>query len=188
MEIKSIDSNSSNAKESNLSFKLINEVDCDEMINNFCCGNQIIDNFLKNDSKDPDLSITYLLIDNNKTLVGFYSLICSSLLEVNEGKIVSSTPAIEIKMLAIDNNYQSKNIPNRNFTYAHLMLVHCIDKIDEITKSIGAEYIVLNSTPEGYNLYTKVGNFDVIDEDYLLPDWKSDPDAIRMAKQIRPKL
>lgn len=101
-ETKSIDSNSSNIKESNLSFKLINEIDCDEMNNN--------------------------------------------------------------------------------------MLVHCIDKIGEIMKSIGAEYIVLNSTPEGYYLYTKVGNFDVIDEDYLLPDWKSDPEAIRMAKQIRLKL
>lgn len=159
------------------------------MINNIHCGNLIIDNFLKTQSRDPDQYITYLLIDSNKILVGFYSLICSSLLEVDsKGKIVSSIPSIEIKMLVIDKRYQSESIPNRNFTFAHFMLVNCIETINEISKSIGAEYKVLNSTEEGYNLYTNVGNFEIINEEYLLPDWKSDPDAKRMARQIRPKI
>ena len=159
----------------------------DEMCSSFNCGNAILDNFIRYDSCNTSISKTYLMIEDDTKLIGFYSLCCSSLLEIKDEKnnIESSAPAICLKMFAIDKKYQDKIIDGYEHTYAHFMLTVCLDKIKEIKNQyIGAECIILNSTQEGYELYKNVGDFYELESDYELPDYNENPNAIKMYRSI----
>lgn len=163
----------------------------DEMCNSFDCGNSVLDNFLRNESCDTDISKTYLMIEDDVKLIGFYSLTCSSLLEINDKNknVESYIPAICLKMFAIDKKYQDIKITGYGHTYAHFMLTACIDKIKEIKDHyVGAECIILNSTKDGYELYKNVGDFHKLDGEYKLPDYSENPNAIKMYRSIYSKI
>lgn len=157
----------------------------DSLCNKFDCGNLVINRFLVEQSCDTDISKTFLMIENNTKLIGFFSLSCNSLLEMRKNKIVESKAAIALKMFAIDKEYQHTKIKGYGHTYATLMLFICLDLIDTIkNKYIGAECIILNSTNEGYKLYKNKGGFNTLDSEYELPDSNENIDAIKMYKVI----
>lgn len=180
---------------------IVYNVNSNEIIKRLCfsfnCGNLIIDNFLKGpNSLDSSICKTYLFVscdDNNiiNDLIGFFSLSTDAMLEKSadytSGKIFNGS-AIRISMFAIDKRYQQLKIKTENseHTFASMMLLYCINRIEDIVKNdVGAAYIVLNSTSEGFNLYKHIGNFEVIDEDYLTPIHPSDGiNCIAMYKPI----
>lgn len=185
-----------------INYKLITyNHDSDEIIKQLClkfsCGNIVIDNFLKTyKALDITISKTYLFIscgDNDRIidLIGFFSLSTDSMLEKADnspvGKVFNGS-AIRIMMFAIDKKYQQSkmNLAFNNRTFASTMLLYCIKVIRSIVNNhLGASYIVLNSTKEGFNLYSHTGKFEILDEDYAMPIHKEDgEECIMMYKPV----
>lgn len=98
----------------------------DDLCKTFKCGNVVLDKFLRDESYDTDISKTYLMVENDINIVGFFSLSCSSLLEINNAnRIESSAPAVSIKMFAVDQEYQDKK--NRKlWSYICKFYVDCV--------------------------------------------------------------
>lgn len=130
----------------------------------FYCGNDDIDEFLKNYAlaeQDDKLSRTYLVILNND-VIGFFSLAASSI-EVLAIETTDSIeqfsesvyPAIDIPKLAIDKKFQRKGI-------GEYTLKAAIGKILSISEDIGCRYITLDSVKDKVGFYKKYG-FKIVD-------------------------
>lgn len=162
-------------------------------ISAFSCGNLFIDNFLEStDSCNPSVCKTYLLIDEldkeEFNLIGYYSLSTDAVSESSNGILRFNGGAIRISMFAIDKRYQGKRLcfEQKEQTLASFLLIHCLKEIRAIAQNnVGAMYIVLNSTQEGYNLYTNTGEFEPFDEDLLTLHHEDDgKESIGMYKTL----
>ena len=186
-----------------------------EYVNDFNCGNIRINNYLLNEACYFEIAKTYLFVKevcstNNNTseeivtetyLIGFFSLCADSLIEEDIIKAVDDSSnekttnninqissAIKIHMFAIDERYQKKrdlSLNEKPITYAHCMLMMCLNIIEEIVKRyLGATYIVLYSTKEGEGLYKYVGGFEELEETMSVPKSESDIKLLPMYRVI----
>lgn len=161
-------------------------LDNKSLTSSFDCGNVFINNFLYNHSLDENISKTFLLIQNDKIVIGFFSLCCSCLLEKNNDIYTTENPAIEIKMFAIDKNYHDTIIEEYGHTYAHFMLLQCLNLIEKISSNyVGASCCVLTATDDGYPLYKNVGGFEELEDDYMVPDSNNEKHQTQMYRAIR---
>lgn len=140
-------------------------------VEGFNCGNQHINNYLQLQGDCYEIAKTFILIDENAVnTIGFFSLCADSLLEKDGLDFIQAGSAIRINMFAIDNRYKGIRkiaIDSKPITFAHFLLIQCISIIKDIVEQyIGATYIVLHSTKEGYNLYHKIGNFEELDDEF----------------------
>ena len=151
-----------------------------KLSSSFSCGNKIIDNFLKSsDSLESDICKTYVMIETErKEIIGFFSLCTDAVLSPpkykDESRFTFVGGAIRIYMFAIDEKYQKQSVEmvvseNETIskTYASILLLTCLDYIDEIANDyVGAMYIILSATKEGIGLYRNIGKFEFLsDED-----------------------
>ena len=173
-----------------------------KLSSSFFCGNQFIDNFLKgHESLETDICKTFVMLQTyqlgDKTkqeIIGFYSLSSDSVLCFSElDSIMLEGGAIRIFMFAIDERYKHKKIRmnGEKRTYASVLILDCLNFIDEIVNTyLGAKYIILNSTKEGYYLYKYTGNFMKLteDEDLIMSDVAGNGDCVSMYKYIKEDL
>ena len=132
-------------------------------VEKFACGLGALDNFIKKkalDENDSGKSITRVAINTNGNIVGYYTIVCSAIVDMTGGIMVYH-PSVELKMFALHNEVRGKLYPEEEysqFKYSYVMLWKVIEEIIKITKNnIGAEYIILYSVKHAIDLYKENG-------------------------------
>ena len=124
-------------------------------IYNFDCGHQVFNDYLLH---DDDISVIHYVLDTNSDeLLAYFALTTSALL-IGDPSDMNGSPAIELKMFALDKKYRGLGI-------AQSLLEKIIDLIIHYSSyHIGAEAIILYSVPVDYilKLYEQNG-FERID-------------------------
>lgn len=141
------------------------------LIDEFCCGNDILDDYLYNESLFDCDSVTHIVLDNDKC-VGFCSLSCGAIYMDDNYKI-HTFPAVEIKYFAVDKEYQGKVLSDDygSFTFANAILNKIVfNVIYDFTENIcGASRVILYSTPRAVNFYKNFG-FKIFDNSFLIDE------------------
>ena len=96
--------------------------------------------------------IHYIMDIESDRLIAYFSLLSSALMDGEPAKL-NIAPAIEIKMFAIDKNYQGTGLASVLFDSAISMVQHYA------TSSIGADLVILYSVPVAHvvELYKRCG-------------------------------
>ncbi|WP_321430369.1 GNAT family N-acetyltransferase [uncultured Methanolobus sp.] len=142
--------------DSDLSIRLLSKrVD----LSSFCCTNDDLNDFLKNDSlknQDDLISKTYLCY-YQEHLAGYFTLTTDTLRVkyVDDSDCVNDFiypqyPAIKLARLATDMRYQKRGIG----TY---MLLGAVGLAIEVSSITGCRYITVDSKPESLQFYIKQG-------------------------------
>jgi hypothetical protein len=132
------------------------------LIQNFKCGNDEIDKFLKQkaiEENEIGKSITRLIFNKDKELIAYYSINCSALIVENYNHRYFS-PAIELKMFALNNKYKhiQYSEDDEDYLLSDSLLCIVIKEIINITENIcGANNIILYSVPYAINFYERNG-------------------------------
>lgn len=153
----------------------------------FSCGNDFIDDYIKSKAAGDTSAVTHAVVNaDNGDVIAVYTLSCAGFVHRLYDKFYS-VPAVELKMFAVDKNYQ--NMPYSsdkadgcisNFILSSV-IADCMDFTDNIC---GADIIILYSTNEGYDFYSKSGFIDFPDSS--IRNEKSDLDGcIPMYRRIR---
>lgn len=135
-----------------------------ELVENFKCGNEEMDEYLKYKALDDieyGNSFTRIIINSdNNELIGYYSINCISIVMENYNHRYFS-PAIEIKMFALSEKYQGMKFSEQDEDddmFSDQILCEIINKIVEITElHISARSIILYSVPKAKNFYLRNG-------------------------------
>jgi len=107
-------------------------------INNFDCGHRVFNDYLLH---DDDISVIHYVLDvNSDELIAYFALATSALL-VGDPSDLKGSPAIELKMFALDKKYRGSGL-------AQSLLEKIVDLIIYYSSNyIGAEAILLYSVP-----------------------------------------
>lgn len=163
------------------------------LTNDFDCGNDIVNNYLRYESLAFDVGKPFILTNKNENnILGFFSLTTDIVLEKNSScninKLKTMGSAIRIHMLGVDKKYQHKkcvNIDGQMRTLATVLLTLCCIKIQDIVDHhIGSSFIVLHSTKEGYNLYYHIGEFEKLESDMKIIDNDEVEETIPMFRNV----
>lgn len=137
----------------------------------FDCENDYLNKFVQDTAVDDVDSTTFIYVNNKtKKAVCAYSLACSGIVANISNKLYIY-PAVEIKVFALDKEYQHKKFSEsrKTGTYGDVFLAYVISSIGEFTENYcGASRIVLYSVPEYVNFYKR--NFFRCFEDFMSPD------------------
>jgi len=147
-----------------IKIRLINE---DIDLNQFNCGNNDLNEFLKEDcivQKKIMLNTTYLCI-YNKEIVGFITISTDSINIKELGEEYEETfqnkeinykrfPAIKIGRLAVDNKFQNKGI-------GEFLLHYLFEYLLKMSKELGFRFLSIDAYLSAYEFYTK-NYFEVI--------------------------
>lgn len=133
----------------------------------FCCGQEFIDSYFSNKMLKDDDAVSYCFWtdDKKQELVGIASLSCSGII-VKSRERFNITPAIEVKIFAVDEKYQHKVFPEVDedkehwSDYCWYYLLEIIWKI--ATSSCGASHVVLYSVPDAVSFYKRHGLQDFV--------------------------
>lgn len=132
----------------------------EQLVQSFDCGNEVINDYLKNKANSDTQATTFIITDNdNKRVICYYSLSCSGFVITSSGKFIIY-PAVEIKMFAIDSKYQhmrySEDIEEGNLS--DLLFSSVIADIYNFTEEYcGADKVILYSVPDAENFYKRNG-------------------------------
>lgn len=155
---------------------------CDETIrdkvkaiDDFNCGNENIDKYLKEkciEDLEKGLGLTKVVLNNeNQEVIGFYTL-CTTAIIYNISNKNHYIPAMEIKYFAINEKYQGMVFEDEDYeglTLSDMLFSSIIKEINDISStSCGIHSIVLYSVPKAYNFYKK--NFFEDFNKYMLRD------------------
>ncbi len=147
-----------------ITFRQLTKDDAD-MLNQFDCGNDGINNFIQNESLSSSKDVTYTFIDeDSNNIIAFCAIRCTGI-SVNEtdGRetYITSYPAVEIDFFAVDDSYRS--IPlyegaEKYDTLSSAMFLFMISKIKQISSTvIGANNICLYAVPQAVTFYERCG-------------------------------
>ncbi len=127
-------------------------------LNNFDCGNEMINKFIKKNLKKrvkKNLSRAYVLIDKEERIIAFYTLDSFSITKDNFNNIDKPSmpplvPIIKLGMLGVDKKYQGKGLGKR-------ILKNAIMKTLEASKIIGCVGLYLLAEKDAIKFYEKLG-------------------------------
>ena len=128
----------------------------------FNCGQEVINAYFKDKLLTDDDAVSYCFWSDDKKqdLVGIASLSCSGIV-IHSGNGFNITPAIEVKIFAVDEKFQHRTFPGNESEEDHwsdYCLWYLIEKIYEISeKQCGASHVVLYSVPEAVTFYQRNG-------------------------------
>lgn len=128
----------------------------------FHCGHAGINDYFREKFLWDEDAVPYCFwADAEKTeLVGIAALSCSGIV-IHSGSHFHLTPAIEIKIFALDETYQHQVFPNSGEDQGHwsdYCLYYLIQLIYTIVETqCGANHIVLYSVPEAVTFYQRHG-------------------------------
>ena len=133
-------------------------------IQNFSCGDSYFDHFLKSaQAFDNGIGTTYVALQDEKTVIGFYNITAGSLDYMDCGTRIKDAGSIHINYFAVDTKFQKKIesvIPgtDQKIYISDLLLNDCIERVKRIREAcLGVSYITLNSSEAGINLYERNG-------------------------------
>lgn len=142
------------------------------LIENFSCGNVVIDQFLKSDSAlDENQGITYVLLSDDKDfIIGYYNISVGRIDQIEVvGDNVYYIPmggTVNINYLAVDERIQHTPLVDGNkFYYGDYILRDCEKRILKLRKEVGIAFVTLHSTDEGYHLYHDRNCYEDFEED-----------------------
>lgn len=153
------------------------------IIDNFSCGNIIIDNYINSENKNSFFNgVNYILYDDNKNVIGFFNLIASELIGYSQGIQYPMGGSITIQYFAIDKKYQHKKINNK-FSYGDYLMQKCEDVIRNIYNKVGFSFVLINSTEDGYSFYKRNGYEEFEQDMYSISD-EADKKCYKLYKTI----
>jgi len=141
--------------------------------NNFDCGNEFLNEFLKkyaiqNQSRYL-VGVTYVMCENS-AIVGYITLSAASIKKVSikSKKPYDEVPVLRIGRLAVDKKFQSKGIGKE-------LLKFGIKKALELKENFGCVGIVVDAKPEAISFYEKYGfvKMNTIDKHLTTPMYLS---------------
>ena len=162
------------------------------LANTFDCENQVINSFIRQDyAFDENQGITYIMVDKNMSrIIGFYTIETS---RIDEEECIDSTKilkpmggAIHINYFAMNKEFQKYKIGKINGRNIHLsdyLLTDCENRILSIRNIVGASFITLSSTEQGYNLY-KRNSYENFEDDMYIAIKEKDLYGYKMYKCI----
>lgn len=130
------------------------------LVQKFNCGNEVINNYLKNNAYNDSKATTFIVLDTKlNEIICYYSLNCSGFV-IDNGNNFTIYPAVEIKMFAIDEKYQhmpySESIEDGNLS--DMLFSEVIGFIYSFTDNFcGADKVILYSVPEAESFYIRNG-------------------------------
>jgi hypothetical protein len=163
-------------EEINLSNRIRMTAELKSLAQDFDCGNEVMNRYLKEQSFDDSKATTFIIKDNDTdAVICYYSLSCSGLVvNTNNGNKFNIYPSVEIKMFAVDEKYQ--HIPQSaepdSCSLSDMLLYEVIAHINDFTENeCGADKIILYSVPKAESFYSR--NMFCRFEDYMKPasDW-----------------
>lgn len=128
----------------------------------FNCGQEVINSYFEEKLLTDNDAVSYCFWadDQKQELVGIASLSCSGII-IQSYNHFNITPAIEVKIFAVDEKYQHQPFPDDDCGSSHwsdYCLYYLIEKITEIAEnSCGASHVVLYSVPEAVSFYERNG-------------------------------
>ena len=128
----------------------------------FNCGQDGIDSYFEEKLLTDHDAVSYCFwTDASKQeLVGIASLSCSGII-IQSRNHFNITPAIEVKIFAIDEKYQHQAFPDDDggaLNWSDYCLYYLLEKITDIAENIcGASHVVLYSVPEAVSFYRRNG-------------------------------
>lgn len=133
-------------------------VDFENLVSEFDCDDDAINDFLKNDCLQYDLQrrlSTFLLIDKEEScLVGFYSTNIGTLTTVVKDEdnmpVKEQHNYLNLAYLAVDRSYQRRGIGTA-------LIKELFKSVLVVAYYVGIEMVFLQSIDESVNFYKKVG-------------------------------
>ena len=98
------------------------------------------------------MGVTYIFVEefeDVKNIMGFVSLRSSSLIKDMGERLKFGYPALEIAELAVDSRYEHQGIGSDMVKFA-------ISQANDLSKTIGIQYVVLCSDPKSVGFYKKL--------------------------------
>lgn len=121
-----------------------------ELVGDFECEDESIENFLKNDAHSYDISgegNTYLLIDEDTNrVVAYYTLKCNGI-QVKDKHMHKVLPALEIARLGVNINYTNLGLGSKILALVVKTALHLKEE------HVGVKYIHLFSVPDAVEFY-----------------------------------
>ncbi|WGN89026.1 GNAT family N-acetyltransferase [Ligilactobacillus faecis] len=133
-------------------------VDFENLVSDFDCDNDDINDFLKNNCPKYELErrlATFLLIDKaNSCLAGFYStnigMLTTEVKDEDDMPIEEQHNYLNLAYLAVDRGYQRRGIGTA-------LIKEVFKSVLVIAYYVGIEMVFLQSLDESVNFYKKVG-------------------------------
>lgn len=160
------------------------------LVENFTCGNIILDNFLKGkDALDPNIGVTYIMLSKcKKFIIGFCNISVSRIdftQSVNgQDYLEPMGGAFHINYLGVHKNFQHKLkniIEGKKIYIGDIILVECEEIILKANELVGASFITLYSTEEGQKLYNR-NDYEAFEKDMVVATSESDSCCYKMYK------
>ncbi|MCR5218146.1 hypothetical protein [Treponema sp.] len=139
-------------------------------IQDFSCGNECIDNYVKNEIfSDSELNTEdglhfIVYIKKTKKIIGFFSLAASGIIHKVDN-YVKILPAIKIDIFAIDVNFQKMHFdkdskaesnPDNHFYFSDKIMGEVIKRCQSISeKHLKARFIVLYADKKALRFYKR---------------------------------
>ena len=145
-----------------------------EMAKNFKCGNDVINNFLNDDSAlDENQGITYILLsDEGDVIIGYYNIEVSRVDQIcNIKDKYICTPmggAVNINYFALHSDYQGIKIAEKDGKKIYLgdiLLRDCEKRILDLRNKVGITFVTVYSTQEGFHLYHVRNSYENFEDD-----------------------
>lgn len=144
-------------------------------VNSFNSGNDALDAFIKSDKAfDMSYGTTYVWMDDLETeIIGYYNISVGTFDFIDNGIRLKQCGAAHINCLAITEKFQGQQVQNtegaHKFKLSDVILLDCINRINEIRNFIGIGCITLSSTDQGRSLY-KRADFEDVEPDNCFTD------------------
>ncbi len=119
--------------------------------------------------------------DGNDSVIGFYNISAGCIDGLSDGIRYKMGGSVHINEFAIDQKYQKAKIEEgSSFHFSDVLLMDCINRIKYIRDNyIGFSFVTLQSTEEGYRLYSR-NDFEEIEEDMNVSKTDKEKDCIPM--------
>ena len=159
----------------------------------FKCGNNIIDNFLREgNALDENQGITYVMLsDKRDVIIGYYNIEVGRIDQREEvGNNIFYRPmggTVNINYLAIHRDFQGikvATVDDKNIYLGEILLNDCERRILSLRKQVGITFITLYSTNEGYHLYKGRNSYEDFEDDMSTFVQESDQKCFKLYKCI----
>ena len=141
----------------NYDFYIVTQYENETEINNFDCGYQVFNDYLKYKFLDDKAVIHYVINADDDTLMAYFSLTASGMLFSVNSKKSGVIPAIELKMFAIDKKYRGVRLSETlKLSGKMLKWIYAIIK-DYTLRYVGAKALILYAVPAVVKMYEKEG-------------------------------
>lgn len=156
----------------------------ENLTSTFNSGNEVLDSFIKSDEAfDTSHGVTYIALNETADeIIGYYNIASGTFDFIESGIRTKQCGAAHINYFAVTASYQNRiqySDGRYNYKLSDIILLDCINRIEEIRENIGIGCITLSSTKQGYNLYCRA-DFEDMEEDFCFTNTDQEHKTIDM--------